>query len=265
MSSYGLPPPDKFYKYKSTNTDEALGRIRATVMNGDLYFPPASQLNDPFELHPVFSLDAPEEIQHSDFVRMSKKFAPTLSDVQHQAEADRMLSDSLSPENIQTTASIIQLFYSRYLTQNVGVFCVTAKPTNLLMWAHYADSHKGICLEFDGATDVLAQAQRVTYSAERIPINPYLDTNNEMLVKGLLTKSDHWSYEDEWRAFRNSEGPGIVKIPPAAVTGIIVGALAPRKIVVWALDMARERGNLKVRRANVSGKKFELELRKAIG
>ena len=34
--------------------------------------------------------------------------------------------------------------------ENVGVFCFSAsKPTeNTLMWAHYADKHKGLCFEF---------------------------------------------------------------------------------------------------------------------
>ncbi len=33
--------------------------------------------------------------------------------------------------------------------QNWGVYCLCEKPDNLLMWSHYADAHRGICLQFD--------------------------------------------------------------------------------------------------------------------
>ena len=30
-----------------------------------------------------------------------------------------------------------------------GVACFTTELNNILMWSHYADGHKGFCLEFD--------------------------------------------------------------------------------------------------------------------
>lgn len=30
-----------------------------------------------------------------------------------------------------------------------GVFCASSDCNNELLWAHYADSHKGICIGFD--------------------------------------------------------------------------------------------------------------------
>jgi hypothetical protein len=31
-----------------------------------------------------------------------------------------------------------------------GVACFSALPDDLLMWAHYADKHRGVCLKFVG-------------------------------------------------------------------------------------------------------------------
>jgi len=31
-----------------------------------------------------------------------------------------------------------------------GVLCFSRRWNNILMWSHYADGHKGICLGFDG-------------------------------------------------------------------------------------------------------------------
>ena len=35
----------------------------------------------------------------------------------------------------------------------VGVLCFASKENNLLMWAHYSNNHKGICLELDKDSD----------------------------------------------------------------------------------------------------------------
>lgn len=261
MSSVDPVCPDKFYKYKSLTTDLDMERIYKTVTKGEIYFSPARLLNDPFELRPVFSLDASPETHRADYIRMARKFQPWFSDMEHEVEADRAMV-SMGAENIKTTTAAIQVLHATFLTQRIGVLCVTTKPDNLLMWSHYAESHKGICLEFDGYSTAMAQAQQVTYTEERLPINPYEDTEEMMMVKGLLTKSGHWSYEDEWRICRYEKGPGLVTISPEAVTGVIVGALASRPTVEWALKMARERnGSLKVSRATISPRKFALEIR----
>lgn len=57
----------------------------------------------------------------------------------------------------------------------------------------------------------------------------------------------------------------VLDYPAEAVTEIIVGALAPQQTLQWVLEMTRAREGLEVRRASISGKKFELNLRKAIG
>lgn len=33
--------------------------------------------------------------------------------------------------------------------QKFGVTCFTENPTDILMWSHYADNHRGVCLSFD--------------------------------------------------------------------------------------------------------------------
>jgi hypothetical protein len=33
--------------------------------------------------------------------------------------------------------------------ENLGVACFTARKARISMWSHYADNHKGFCLEFD--------------------------------------------------------------------------------------------------------------------
>ncbi len=65
---------------------------------------------------------------------------------------------------------------------------------NALLWSHYADCHKGMCLGFD-LKDGLAQPVR--YAKTR-PFLPPQTTQNTATTL-LLTKAHAWAYEEEWR------------------------------------------------------------------
>jgi hypothetical protein len=54
--------------------------------------------------------------------------------------------------------------------RNSGIFCATRSKSNLLMWSHYADQHRGAVLGFhpDGTRDSwLCQLEPVNYSDVR--------------------------------------------------------------------------------------------------
>lgn len=92
----------------------------------------------------------------------------------------------------------------------IGCLCTDFK--NRLMWSHYADSHKGFCVEYDySSIEVDAKTilpLPVVYSDERpiVSWKAVFDNTPENLedavvqfTKGLLTKDSIWSYENEWR------------------------------------------------------------------
>ena len=73
-----------------------------------------------------------------------------------------------------------------------------------VIWAHYSDRHKGICLGFDVPDDV---ARRVEYVTARFPFpeSPTMADSDRM----LWTKFDNWAYEEEirvWAALDEHEG-----------------------------------------------------------
>lgn len=252
--------PAKFYKYRSINGDEGKWAER-TVLHNEIYFSPASSFNDPFDLRPAFSLQSTPDRQREDFLRMSRKFEPHLTEDERVAEADRVMATSMSAVDIGGTTAVIQFIHSQFMSTNVGVFCVSTKPDDILMWSHYADSHRGICIEFDGMLSLMAHAQKVQYSRDRVPINPYEDSQEAMMRKALLSKSEQWSYECEWRLIRYQGGPGVVQFRPANLTGIIIGALASTSTVDTVMTWARQRSiPVSLYQSSVSPKKFELQL-----
>ena len=73
---------------------------------------------------------------------------------------------------------------------------------NILLWAHYADGFKGICIEVDLNESQLKDCEIVTveYSSQRVPFS----NNSQHLVsvmprKILSQKNSVWRYEKEIR------------------------------------------------------------------
>lgn len=97
---------------------------------------------------------------------------------------------------------------------------------NNLMWSHYADSHKGICIEYDfryAKQDVVNHLYPVQYSDHQFTFkNPAgLDVHPFL----LLRKSKDWRYEKEFRLIYNRDelpkGNPVVKLN--CITKIIFG------------------------------------------
>jgi hypothetical protein len=68
-----------------------------------------------------------------------------------------------------------------------------------LLWAHYSDKHRGICLGLDVPDDV---ARAVDYVDDRLP---WEQPTQEFMTKLLWTKFAPWRYEGEVRAFVTRE------------------------------------------------------------
>lgn len=96
------------------------------------------------------------------------------------------------------------------------VSCFSTSPYSMLMWSHYANSHKGFCVEYEipnfdkDNPDLFINLFPVIYSDQRTNVLPYCmaalenkDLTDETLWSmykyGLLTKSMDWQSQDEWR------------------------------------------------------------------
>jgi hypothetical protein len=84
------------------------------------------------------------------------------------------------------------------LSKDKGLLCFSKNWQNPVQWAHYADSHRGICMGFDIPDEPLMQ---VEYEKERLS---YPEKYDEKFMKKVLsTKFKHWHYEEEYRFYLN--------------------------------------------------------------
>lgn len=88
------------------------------------------------------------------------------------------------------------------LSEKRGLLCFSEDWRNPVLWSHYADKHRGLCLGFDLRVDLL---KRVTYVNSRLPKPKELD--EAFVEKLLFTKFAHWSYEAEYRVYVTLDTP----------------------------------------------------------
>lgn len=152
-----------------------------------------------------------------------------------------LLSEKMFPENQVASENVKRILdnaetnITKKMNELFRIGCLATDYKNRLMWSHYADSHKGFCIEYDfSGTDETTLSMTpfpVVYSEERplIPWKAAIDNtpqNNAeatlQLMLGLLTKDAAWEYENEWRMIlQNSDDP-FAEMPP--ISCVYLGA-----------------------------------------
>lgn len=107
---------------------------------------------------------------------------------------------------------------SKAINDTYVITCFCESFDNALLWSHYTNRHRGICVEYNFNLlpknhILLPTLFPVIYSKDRqvIPTGISYDENNKLqvntpqlttyqIIKNLISKSDIWSYEREWRS-----------------------------------------------------------------
>jgi hypothetical protein len=87
------------------------------------------------------------------------------------------------------------------------IACFSERNDSILMWSHYADHHKGICVEYEtrllSLPDAIGFLHPVNYHPELFDATEYFcsypENNPWMLWIAACHKSPEWAYELEWR------------------------------------------------------------------
>lgn len=256
---------DFLYHWQPTN----LERLEATLRKGTIYCSKPSDFNDPWDCRPFFNtdlLDDPQERQrHIDWVVDICRRGGCMSNDDIAKMAPQLENRDLLDEKIrEITNGMQEAVMDRY-----RVYCMCPDAKNQLMWAHYADSHRGICLEFNVKNEVICGALEVQYFSAFPVTRAYSNDLKENLLP-LLAKSDAWQYENEFRLIAQEKGNatehdtlltqnGQLKLPEGALSGIIIGCQGPYD-EVWEL-VQNCRAKISLRRAHRVENDYALDIR----
>lgn len=220
-------PNKRVFKYHRINKF-----LYDLLINNEIWFSNPFSFNDPFDCNLTIDCNnTPEQIRKYYKIANWKKSAETDKQIQ------RLIATSFQDkEAFQKKINEI----SKKTIGKLGLSCFTQTKDNLLMWAHYTEDHKGVCLEFDHTKDeaFFTPFKKVTY-VKAYPIYNYYNDKNNVVAQLMLHKSSHWKYEKEIRLIKKKSG--IYSFNPESLIGIYFGDRTSEEQIQTILKLVRER------------------------
>jgi hypothetical protein len=159
---------------------------------------------------------------------------------------------------IRSTQEAYRQHWRDKMLPGLRVFCVSEERDNLLMWAHYAQEHRGAVFEFWSLPEEdnpLSVAQPIEYVDSPAPFfteAEWIDdfTGVKRLDSGALyrryayVKSRHWGYEKEWRVWyplSTSKNYDYISIHPKELKALYIGYRAEYDFKKKVVEQMRHR------------------------
>ncbi len=213
-------PDNRYFKFRSINK-----HLIESLVNSSLYFAEPNTLNDPFDC----KLD------------LDKSFSRAASSATGERKdfLEKML-DTPFPRDWKG------------LLENIGVCSFSLNLNETLLWSHYADEHKGLCLLYRFPESFLLNQQNKLLGWDMVKyaddaLTDWLKTDaplemgnfiSELLKVYLTAKSNAWQYENEARIIRLEHG--LLGIPSGFLEQVCFGLRTPRADINLITKLASE-------------------------
>ena len=284
--------PTTYYRYRcfSTNTLDSLCHDR-------LYFAHPGTFNDPLDCDPTIECDSSlDELRHllSILIRRRVKSEVLASLKQARikgdgatkhaekralSEAQRELADiaynatnpeyTVSESEAESWLLVSQIDRELRRHYERGVCCFSTTYASPLLWSHYGDWHRGLCIGYGLDRRPKPQLRRVNYGGSRSVRTSVLTralvhddskAKEELDRDVLLRKAFGWGYEKEWHLIGDQgdqDSPLLLKEVtfglrcPSSVVHAVTKALAGRNTPLRYYEMYVVNGRFELRRREV--------------
>ncbi len=284
--------PKRLYKYRRVDN-----RTLSMILNDQLFFANPNSFNDPLDCSPVVEIDSKND-QCETILR--KYIRERVKDQLYSAAQTLEVQNSIIPDRIEEIIrreaddiieDINNRSYDEYIwNQNeyededeiktselknricvevlsqydFGIVSLSERESCPLMWSHYGDEHKGICVGYSMREDTKEHIHKVNYRNIRHIFTSQIlrmldgDENAKREVRevAILTKAKEWCYEEEWRLIgqRGSHNSTL------ELEEIIFGLRCPREVMFIIREMLKDRERpVKYYRMRQSEDSFELK------
>lgn len=183
------------FKYRKINKN-----LLKSLVHSEIFFAKPDRLNDPFDCR----------------VDILKALENAISRAPSQSRA--------TLEKLRSMTGFFETVQSDFAKVGVCSFSLDLKCS--LMWSHYADNHRGVCLTYsfpesffyENAEQIIG-TDKVDYGIDPlsnwfVEVAPSLSSFEEFgtsLIKKVLTvKAKPWDYEKEVRIIRRAEGTHVL-------------------------------------------------------
>lgn len=206
----------KVYKYRSNSDEKILNRDVTSFKNNNFFASNFNNLNDPFEANFNESIIESTKILESIFNVKISEINKAFQEVKSYKE-------------------------------KLGIFSLSRNHLSEQMWAYYANSNKGYCIEYD--LDKISERTQVydlAYNFDinydnSIPIIELLDIkkSDSIITKMFGTKKKLWQHENEHRIIFDSAS--LKDHHESAITGIYFGYQAEENLIKFFEENFGER------------------------
>lgn len=251
--------PEVLYKYRAWSNPFH----RKLIKDQELFLASPADFNDPFENIPIrWDLLTYEDCFQKNLEMLSVFHKGKTKSELHQIAKEATDSKNLwHPDKLKKESETAIHNWN----QSIGILSLSENCMNILMWSHYSDLHKGFVVGLnteslmdDGEFDFL---KRVVYQHDY----PIISGNDEMETRfqnKFFTKSEFWSYEDEWRFSKSQVKNRVVKLRSSTISSIVIGCQMSKQeeqeLITYVLNCTGS--HVRIYRALKSAEKFELEL-----
>ena len=181
--------------------------LKNSLLGNYLWFSNPTNFNDPYDLNITFDYTCTEE-ELREFFKMLKESYQENDEVIVNLDVEKRIQEFKKDPKlfIETQYKLIK----ELIGSNYGVCCFSEYCDNILMWSHYAEKHKGICLGFNPLIDrpFFENPYKVKYPHNFPKINFFqnrFDKKEKSTQFYLATKSRDWIYEEEIRVIKEKE------------------------------------------------------------
>jgi hypothetical protein len=219
--------PRSLFKYRSFETNT----IRM-LCQAEVFFAKPSTFNDPFDCNPtvVRDVDAKEVERLWKNLALKRQVSKDTPKAMAKERALRELGEhrynATEYGGRHDDGGNGSELYVKYLVRDIdayvkecfkdhGVLSLAGRWNCPLMWSHYANEHRGICIEYttdDHRCGVLAP---VNYNSSRyLKVSDLIEwflgrspaARNKVFEQYFLAKASQWKYEKEWRVVSKANG-----------------------------------------------------------
>lgn len=194
--------------------DTIVEKWKAIALDGIIFFTSPAFFNDPFD---TALPSVPEMVPSME----ERKFVIEFLNAMHKIsklDRDRLLyskdfdnalgivlQNTRWPEGVQEIFWKDMMLGGKKYREQMAIACFSERNDSKLMWAHYANSYSGFCIEYDFSKclDVAFRKGigQVIYSDER-PVEKDYEYLEDYAKAVCSTKALCWEYEKEWRAIQ---------------------------------------------------------------
>ena len=265
------------YKYRPYGQ-----RTLEILLNRELYFCSVDALNDPLDSRADLETEYKRLFgklnQATDEPAVREAFLMFLLDAHY-------FTDPKTKERMGLHKTL-QLYMA-----TLGILSLSQNPKDPLLWSHYGDSHRGVCLGFDtdliqgkglGTRGAIKYQSRPQYESILLSLAQelgefcrpwdkhdfpaeqgdrfYSHQISELVRGNLLVKSEKWKYEEEYRIIRSE--PGLQAFAPEALRFVIFGTKTTEanERTIRSIIGAPHYAHVKIRRASHTPGSFDFDI-----